>query len=220
MSGLLIKDFRLMCQQKVFFLIIIAVSVFFVSSWDNCMFVVSYCTMFCACFSLTTISYDELNHGLSFLFTLPVSRRQYVAEKYLFGFLLGAGGWLFSALVSGSYIYVTGVTELSKEWFYTAFLTLAAMCVFLCVILPIQLKFGAEKSRIIMILLLLCVFGGVKMLDVVGEAEIFMIFSIGDIRLFADLPLAAALAGAGVLTVLIMVVSVCISVHILEKKEF
>ena len=45
--------------------------------WDS--------TIVTAIFAITTISYDEFDNGLAFLMTLPVTRKQYVAEKYLLG---------------------------------------------------------------------------------------------------------------------------------------
>ncbi len=43
--------------------------------------IVGYCTMFGMLFTVNTISYDEFDHGYLFLFTLPVTRKDYVLEK-------------------------------------------------------------------------------------------------------------------------------------------
>lgn len=221
MSGLLIKELRLMCQQKLYFLIIAAMSVLFVSSWDNCMFGVSYCTMFCAYFSIATICYDEMNQGFSFLFTLPVDRRGYVAEKYLFGILVSVGGWLLSVLVTVSYICLTGVIELSVEWLCIAFLILLLSIAFLCITFPIQFKFGAEKSRFVMIIFLAGVFGCVKMMELFENQGFLQqpVFFIKAMQGMKQQPLLAAAAGA-LLLVVILVLSMRISVCIMEKKEF
>ena len=32
----------------------------------------------------STISYDDTDHGMAYLMTLPVTRRQYVYSKYVF----------------------------------------------------------------------------------------------------------------------------------------
>lgn len=41
-------------------------------------------TMFGAMIAVGTLSYDETDNGLAFLMTLPVDRKTYVREKYLF----------------------------------------------------------------------------------------------------------------------------------------
>lgn len=41
-------------------------------------------TMFRAMIAVGTLSYDETDNGLAFLMTLPVDRKTYVREKYLF----------------------------------------------------------------------------------------------------------------------------------------
>ena len=44
-------------------------------------FATGYILMVLAILSLSTISYDEANHGLNTLFTLPISKSDYVKEK-------------------------------------------------------------------------------------------------------------------------------------------
>lgn len=217
MLGLLKKDLRLIRLQKVFFLLIFVMAVLFVSAWDSCLFSVSYCTMFCAFFTITTLSYDEMNHGLSFLLTLPVSRRTYVVEKYVIGFLLGAAGWLFSSLVTGVYIGVTGAVDFSGEWFATLLIILFVMCVFVCVVLPLQFKFGAEKGRLALVILFLCVFGIVKMME---GAEVFSGFQMENLQWLANLSIWAVVAIAALLLVLFVAVSISVSIRVMEKKQF
>lgn len=217
MLGLLKKDLRLIRLQKVFFLLIFAMAVLFVSAWDNCLFAVSYCTMFCAFFTITTLSYDEMNHGLSFLLTLPVSRRGYVVEKYMIGFLLGGAGWLFSSLVTGIYIGVTGAVDFSAEWFATLLMILFVMCVFLGVVLPLQFKFGAEKGRMALIILFLCVLGVAKIME---EAEVFRGLRMENMQWLANLSSGAVTAIAALLLLLLTGVSMSISIHVMERKQF
>ncbi len=42
-----------------------------------------------ALFSLSSISYDEFDNGNAFLFSLPITRKDYVLEKYIFGLISG-----------------------------------------------------------------------------------------------------------------------------------
>lgn len=88
MKGLLIKDLAYLKQNKFLyaFLIIfgLAYSIFFDSSY----FVLGYYSVFAGILTLGTFNYDNMNHGLSFIFTLPTTRKQYIQEKYYLGYLL------------------------------------------------------------------------------------------------------------------------------------
>lgn len=216
MLGLLKKDMRLVMLQKVFFLIVIAMPVLLSSTWEN-QFAVGYCTMLCAYFTVTTLSYDEMNHGLSFLLTLPVNRRIYVAEKYLLGFLLGVGGWLISMLTTSGCMIAAGTMDFSVEYFPELLTFLAVMCIFLCVMLPLQFKFGAERGRLAIIILFLFIFGTAKIME---EAETFKNLQMGNLLWLEDLPIGVVAAFAVVLLIVLTAVSMRVSIRIMEKKEF
>ena len=81
MKGLLTKDFRILAGQKRYFTIIILIALIFLCSGQPAQIIVGYCTMFGMLFTVNTISYDEFDHGYLFLFTLPVSRKDYVLEN-------------------------------------------------------------------------------------------------------------------------------------------
>ena len=87
MKGLLIKDLKLMKNQKSFFMVMAVVGLIFLITWDAPYFAISYITMMFSMFAITSFSYDEFDNGAVYLFTLPFSRKTYVREKYLFGLL-------------------------------------------------------------------------------------------------------------------------------------
>ena len=86
MKGLLIKDFKLMKNQKQFFLVILFFCIFFVVINGNPAFMISYLMVMCSFFTLSTISYDDFDHGMGYLFTLPVTRKIYVTENMYLAF--------------------------------------------------------------------------------------------------------------------------------------
>ena len=100
MKGLLIKDFKLMKNQKNFFFIMIFIAAAMLFAEFESTFVVSYFTMIASMFVLSTISYDEYDNGYAFLFSMPFSRTSYVKEKYVFSILVGRGAWLHSVVLS------------------------------------------------------------------------------------------------------------------------
>ena len=98
-------------------------------------------------FTVNTISYDEFDHGYLFLFTLPVTRKDYVLEKYVFMLLCGGGFWAVSAAAGFVADYIRGDVVSLLEWLMPMFLILLEMTIFLAVMLPVSLKYGMEKSR-------------------------------------------------------------------------
>ena len=50
MKGLYIKDFKLMMNQKMFFIVIAAMAIFFAVTQTNIFFVISYATFIAAMF--------------------------------------------------------------------------------------------------------------------------------------------------------------------------
>ena len=144
MKGLLIKDIRLLKNQKHFFLIVGLVGAMLMFTSEEPSFVISYMTFVFSMFTLSSVSYDEYDNGMAFLFSLPISRKKYVREKYLFGLLLGGTAWTVATAVVSAYVMWKNQDTDWTSWLATACIYLALFLVFLLIILPIQLKFGAE----------------------------------------------------------------------------
>lgn len=214
MRGLLTKDFCLLAGQKRFFIIVIAIAVLFLITGQNETFVIGYVTMLCTFFSISTIHYDEFNKGSSFLFTLPFGRKEYALEKYLFGIILGVLGWLVSS-VAGIAIASTKRTVDFGEWGTLVLAYLPVLLIMLSLMIPIELKFGAEKGRIASFIVFFVIFGfcflGSEMADILGLDLSGMLENLSMERL--------ALA-AVVFTLLVLAVSVSASIKIMEKKQF
>ena len=83
MTGLLVKDFKLMATQKNFFLVILLIVIGMISFTEDVSFPLGFLTFALSLFTLSTISYDEFDNGYAFLFTLPITRVGYVLEKIL-----------------------------------------------------------------------------------------------------------------------------------------
>lgn len=122
MKGLLTKDFRILAGQKRYFTIIILIALIFLCSGQPAQIIVGYCTMFGMLFTVNTISYDEFDHGYLFLFTLPVTRKDYVLEKYVFMMLCGGGFWAVSAAAGFVADYIRGDVVSLLEWLMPMFL--------------------------------------------------------------------------------------------------
>lgn len=217
MKGLLIKDFKLVLIQKYALLMIVGMMSLMVFRSDNQVFVMAYMTFAGTLFALSTITYDEADNGNAFLFALPISRRGYVAEKYLFGLLLGGGFWLYGILLSVAAAMARGANR-PLDLVGTAVLILPLLFGLLALMFPFQLKFGGERGRIAIIAAI-----GLVCLTGIGIQKLGQMLHVDLEAILHRLPemsigMAEALAiGAGLVVLLI---SYWISVGIMKKKEF
>ena len=214
MRGLLEKDIRLLLHSKQTFLCFIAITIILGVTQKNT-FVLGYSTFLMAALLVSTLSYDEMDHGLAFLFTLPINRKMYVREKYLLciagliiAWFIALVLYLVVMVVSNSHIVfseelVKGVDFLPIEILY------------LSLLLPLQIKFGVEKSRLVV--LGVSVFAGIMiyflaeksgMLD--GNVVVSAFGLVGDVAVdVIGLVVAGCLAA----------VSYLCSCRIMKKKE-
>lgn len=217
MKGLLVKDFRLIAGQKTFFLAMAAIAAGVSLFSGETLFAVGFLSLVAALFSLSSISYDELDNGNAFLFSLPVSRGAYAAEKYVFGLILGLAGWILSVLfVLGVNLYRQA--ELPLEVLMTSFALLPLVLLLPALVIPFDLKFGSERGRI-------AILGAFGLIFVAGMAGNKIAEKMGvDLgELLDGLPvpdlgtlIAAALGGS----LLLWLLSLGISIAIVKKKEF
>lgn len=214
MRGLLMKDFYLMAGQKRFFIIVFAIAALFIITGQNETFIVGYVTMLCGIFAVTTIHYDEFNKGNIFLFTLPFQRKQYALEKYLFGIIAGGTAWIVSFAVVMIFRYGREKMDV-REWGVSMLTYLLVLLLMLAVMIPIELKFGAEKGKLATFVLFFVVFGMFFF-----ATNIFEEAGIDVSAMAEEMNLAKLALGAVVVTLLILAVSVSASIKIMEKKQF
>lgn len=217
MKGLLIKDFKLMKMQKRFFLLILLVGVVITFSSYDVAFTTGFMAFVSSLFSISSISYDEFDNGNAFLFSLPISRRTYAVEKYIFGAILGCCAWVLAMIIAISMGFLKGIHPDAETWF-SAFLILSMMFVILALMLPFQLKFGGERGRIVLIgcLALMLVIGGLALngLELIGIDLLAMLDAMPAVNagIMSLITLLIALLFLGV--------SCLISIGIVQKKEF
>ncbi len=151
MSGLFEKDLRIILKRKMT-LVIFAILALGIGISMGGVFIVGYLSLLLGILAIGTETYDEMDDGFTFLMTMPVSAKTYVIEKYLFS---GAGilcGWVIGVGVSAisplfnpeSDAFSFGAEQLA---------ILATMTCMMSIVLALQIKFGAEKSRLIYIIL-------------------------------------------------------------------
>lgn len=158
MKGLLIKDMRLvltMKQQLLIFLFVCAIIAFTTEG----SFVIGYTAGLLGILSLSTLAFDEYDNGFPFLFSLPVDAGTYVNEKYLLCILLDLAGILLGTAFFLLACSTKGKMDMFLDDIVYVALYLPATLLLLLSILPVQMIFGREKSRIITFVLYGVLFG-------------------------------------------------------------
>ena len=211
------KDLKLVLVQKYMIVLVIGLTAVMTARSDDPVFGVAYMTFIGTLLALMTISSDEADHGNAFLFTLPVSREGYVAEKYLFGLAIGGVSWLAGALIAFAVVWARDASQL-PNLVRMVLLVLPLLFGLLALMFPFQLKFGGEKGRIAIVVVI-----GLVFLAGVGIQRVAKILDMDLFALFQKLlsmgvgAVTALAAGAGLAA---LFSSYRISVAIMKKKEF
>lgn len=221
MKGLLIKDIRLlMRQQRRFFMLLIVVVIMLNFLTESAEFALGYLSFLSVFFVLSTFSYDEYENGMPFLMCLPVARKDYVREKYVLGILAVGAGWLIGILCAVIFQTVqNGISAAAiGQLMRMAFFIIPVPLLWEAVTLPLVIRYGNEKGKIIAVIVvaIVCANGylAVKVLQNRGIEPGKFVDS-----LFAEgLGVFAALAL--VLSAVVLAVSCVISQRIMRKKEF
>ncbi len=218
MKGLLIKDLKLLKNQRVFFLTVILVTLVFVNSPEQGgSFAVGYLTFVSSLFVLSTMSYDETDNGLSFLFTLPFTRKIYVYEKYIFGLMIGGTAWLLSSTAAFIHDYHTLPLLNITDWWLSYILILIILFIIISFAIPLRLKFGNDKSRIFVAIL--C--GGTFAIAfIIAQAGKHMGIDIEQIlESFIFTKLLSSVGTLLAVSFIILGISIVVSLKILNHKE-
>lgn len=220
MKGLLIKDLLLTKKQWKFLLLIFVISIFLMMTNSGYIFVINYILFLLAMQAVGTMAYDEYENGYPYLLTMPVSRKTYVREKYLLAALYAGGGIVLAyGLVRGmSFVRETQID--TKELWVSLLASLMVLCVYDAVLIPIRLKYGVERSKIVSWLIFggaLVLFGGISYIK--GFAATVKVAAAGFGRWMNTHALNGCLLGVLLLTAVIFM-SYRFSVRIMERKEY
>lgn len=218
MKGLLIKDLKLLKGQERFFAIIVLAALAMTIFWKNALFVVSYVTLVFAIFAGSTIAYDEQNNGMTYLFTLPFTKKDYVKEKYLFGLLISVIPWAAISVIVYILEKVRAQRITNTEILTSVVMFLVIALCTMAVMIPAQLKFGSEKSRFAIIgCFLFLVLIGVAVTKTLEWMGVAWQQEVNELLSRSPGQMIGIVAG---ICALVLLISYLISQHIMQKKEF
>jgi hypothetical protein len=147
-KGLLIKDLLVLRKTGRIFLMLIGLylvmSIFMHTDMGPMM------VFICGMLSISTFAYDEQAKWDGYALTMPVSKRDLVLSKYVVAIIL-----CFVGAVAGAVLSVASKLNAPLiNWnsiLITSGVALCASYLFNSLALPLLYKFGAEKSRVVLL---------------------------------------------------------------------
>ena len=167
--------------------------------------------------AIGTISYDSNENGMAFLMCLPISRKDYVKEKFIYTFLMETIGCLVGVIIYYAVSLIKGmeVDAIAHLSFGASFALVMSLMMALMIL--IELKYGVEKSRTVM----LVVYGIVFILAfAVKQIPGLQRALISFVNFLSKAP--AAMVAVAVLAIYLTILFILyfISLRAMEKKEF
>jgi hypothetical protein len=217
MKGLLIKDFKILKCQRKGLLIILATFIALANTKNNTIAMISYLACIGVIYSVSTVSYDEYDNGNPFLFSLPITRKGYVLEKYGFALIVSGGACLFATvftMVAGTMRNTISV----EEGIFNALIVLAVALVIISVLYPLQFAFGSENRRVALFVIM-----AIIMVIGVAISKLALAFNFDLLEIINNLPqvnMGIIVAVAFAISALMLAVSCLISMGIMCRKEF
>ncbi|MBE5947975.1 MAG: ABC-2 transporter permease [Lachnospiraceae bacterium] len=231
MLGLIKKDLLLLkTNTKVFIFIILFYILFGVTSDFGPAVITAMLTLVMSMMVLSTMQWDEQAKWNSYALTTPVSRKMLVVSKYLLSLItivIGTiMGFVCSIIVAltKSLIFDGQNYAFNLETLVIILTVFGVMLLINAIILPAIYKFGVEKARVILLVLiglpvfiisvLVAVISGL-----ISNGTINSNFLTNVISWFEANP--ALLAVIAVILLIAAIAASCrLSIKILEKKEF
>lgn len=218
--GLLEKDFRLFFRQgSNLFLVLAFIALFFIlTGKTGATFIATYIPSVMAVYSGNTISYDENEHGYTYLFSLPVNKKMYVREKYMFSFIMTLCGWGIGVICAGIAVLIKPGEVFDLEMLEMELITIFVFQAIAGIVIAIRLRFEGEKGRMVLPIAILIIFAVCytigHFLETKLELKESISYMIGEI---GDFEIAILLI---VLSLLVWFASYKYSMRVMKKKEF
>lgn len=215
MAGLLEKDIRLLWGTKQTLIILFAI-LFAVAFSGNGNFIIAYLPFVTGMIASSTIAYDEMEHGYQFLLALPINKRTYIKEKYLLCVGGAVTAWVIAVCLYLVSEVVRGIPVVLADDMLTATVILLIILLINFFMIPAQIRFGSEKSRIVTLGMMGVIAVIAYLCEVVfGKERLYQALTVID-----NLNVAVMTGSIIGITLLALFVSYQISRRIMEKKEF
>ena len=148
MKGLLIKDFLVLKKTGIIFIALtglyLVINVFMDMDMGPML------TFLCGLLATSTFAYDEQAKWDACALSMPLTKRDMVLAKYVLALFLGLFGVVLGAVMGIGRALALGAMDW-QGFLVTSVIAMCGSILFNSLTLPMLYKFGAEKSRLIMI---------------------------------------------------------------------
>lgn len=201
MLGTLIKDFKNIFGQFIYYFVLMVVIMAVSVITKNIYYYMGAIVFFCVAVPLSALAYDEKDNWDKFALASGVTRNQLAVSRYLLGLIVFLPMWAVSfILVAAGGMWNIENLSVLLSYGGIALLTIDA-------ILPVVLKIGVEKGRLVYILTILIVIA-------LGGVLAFLVEAIGGDSVLYSSVAVLALGIAG------FFLSIKIACNIYRKKDF
>ena len=176
MKGLLLKDwYQVKTNMWMMYLTVLAVlAIWILSTSGDSSFAVNYSAVFLGIMPAYLLSYDHASGWTEYSFALPLSKELQVAEKYLIGLFCAAA----AVVIGGLFVTVIPLRTGTAPDKDVLSLLAGSVCAILLIngiMLPLYYRFGAEKARMLYMLMFAgmgaALGGGMVLMDAVPEPD-------------------------------------------------
>ena len=210
MNSLILKDFISLKSYSKTLAIIIGFFTIITFTNDEPSFLSGMIILIMSMLPITSFSYDQHAKWDLFSQTLPVSRKQLVMSKYVLGIISIVAGAILAILLN---VAVLLMKSLEVDIWYlilaNSLIALVAL-LYLSILIPLVYKFGVEKSRLLMIVVL-----AVPSVLAIGLSKAGVSIPVLD-----EITPVSVVAIGLVFVVCIILISYVISVRIYMQKDF
>ena len=151
------------------------------------------------------------------LFSLPIDKKIYVEEKFVYGIMLSFTTLVLSTILA-CIVEVINDGTLTNENVVTALAYFPIILLLISFMIPLQLKYGGEKARIAMIgvfaVLALLGYGIYKVVSIMNVNMMPLLQSLTTMNIYVLIGLCLFVS------IVLCFVSMKISISVMKKKEF
>lgn len=152
MKGLIIKDIlNLKKTLRATLLTLILFAIFAYSTGDPG-YIIGMVVMIFTMMSVTSMSYDEAIKWDRYALSMPISRKDMVVSKYILSTLLSMISIAISTTIA--YFLILPKSQMSGlDLLLTSYIMFGSSILFISAMLPLIYKFGVEKMRLFMVVI-------------------------------------------------------------------
>lgn len=151
MKGLFKKDLLLLKSQIKYIVMIVVICLIMAYANSGFAYISSYLTFMGTGLVFNSFSYDMYHNEMAYLFALPISKKEYCIEKYIYAFTVTFISWLIAFLI-------TSATHINLETVIVQLAMLFSGFIYLSITIPVVIRYGREKATIIVLMLVLLLF--------------------------------------------------------------